>query len=165
MGKVFFRKNVNEAYRWEEDGAARYKPLNKNFKDNFVGTAEIDPNTDQPVERHDLKSKSRMIGGAHFNRETHNKKNAGDWAFGLQSLNKLPHDMEMVVLDWKDNAEHIFQNSPAFFIYDYVDYVMKNMPVDLLNFNDWCKQNGIDIKDEINMQRAYKKADYIKNRK
>lgn len=167
MGRVFFRKNkINEAYRWEDDGAVRYKPINKKFKDDFIGTAEIDPATGQPKERHDRTSKSKMIGGVHFNDiEGFKRKRVSDWQYGLQSLDKLSFDMENLVDSWEIRAELIFQDMHAPFIYDYVKYVKQNMRIDFLDFNDWCKQNGINIEEEINMNRAYRKQNELRKRK
>ena len=98
-----------------------------------------------------------MIGRTFKNIDSYRTKQAHDWEIGLQSLNKLSFDMDSLIQKWEINAERIFKDIDTQFVYDYVNYVKKTAKLDFMDFNEWCYENGINIMDKINTQRAQRK--------
>lgn len=161
MGRVFFRNRINEVYNTEGDGAVKYNPVNKKYKDDFVRTIEWDP--ERPYMEKD-KSHRRIIQtpitpeSINKRREKFWKKMNGDYKHGLLALNKLSDDIDNLVDDWLDTATDIFGYQK--FVFDYKDYVKSELRRNFMDFNDWCIRNGINIGDELDKLRVDRK---IKN--
>ena len=162
MGRVFFRNRINEVYNTEGDGAVKYNPVNKKYKDDFVRTIEWDP--EHPYMEKD-KSHRRVTQtptitpeSIEKRRERYYKKMSGNYQHGLEALNKLHYDIDNLVDDWLDTATDIFGYQK--FVFDYKDYVKSELRRNFLDFKDWCIRNGINIGDELDKLRVDRK---IKN--